>query len=109
MTKKDFISRLRKATESFAPDMTSEDGQWAVKGFIDVYKKIYTISTDTKVVSKIMELYVFPLLVKFAHDNGLEIELTKEQNFYPDMTFKDSDGNIFAVDLKAVIGNPQTE
>ena len=67
--------------------MSLRDGQWVVKGFIDVYKHIYTISTDTKVVSKIIELYIFPLLFKFAQDNGLELELTKEQNFYPDITF----------------------
>ncbi|MDE6066602.1 MAG: EcoRV family type II restriction endonuclease, partial [Duncaniella sp.] len=62
---------------------------------------IYTISTDTKVVSKIIELYIFPLLYKFAQDNGLRLELTKEQNFYPDVTFIDCEGNLFAVDLKS--------
>lgn len=72
-----------------------------MKGFIDVYKNIYTISTDTKVVSKIIELYIFPLLFKFAQDNGLRLELTKEQNFYPDITFIDDKGNLFAVDLKS--------
>lgn len=29
------------------------------------------------------------------------MELTKEQNFYPDITFKDKEGNLFAVDLKS--------
>ena len=55
-----------------------EDGSWAVKGFIDIYKTIYTISTDTKIVSKILELYIFPKILEFANNNGLEIELTKE-------------------------------
>jgi hypothetical protein len=31
----------------------------------------------------------------------LEIELTREQNYYPDITFKDEEGNLFAVDLKS--------
>ena len=81
--------------------MSSSDGQWAVKGFIDVERNIYTISTDTKVISKIIELCVFPLLSKFAQDNGLKMELTKEQNFYPDITFVDGEGNPFAVDIKS--------
>lgn len=89
------------AVESFAPFVSTKDGQWVVKGFIDVYKRVYTISTDTKVVSKIIELYIFPLLFKFAQDNSLKIELTKEQNFYPDITFVDEEGNLFAVDLKS--------
>lgn len=101
MTKDEFISKLRNAVKSFTPIVSTKDGQWVVKGFIDVYKHIYTISTDTKVVSKIIELYIFPLLYKFAQDNGLELELTKEQNFYPDITFIDDEGNRFAVDLKS--------
>lgn len=101
MNKDEFISKLQDAVTYFTPLVSTEDGQWVVKGFIDIYKNIYTISTDTKVVSKIIELYIFPLLYKFAQDNGLKLELTKEQNFYPDITFIDKDGNLFAVDLKS--------
>ena len=101
MTKEEFILKLRSAVNSFSPIVSTEDGQWVVKGFIDVYKKIYTISTDTKVVSKIIELYIFPLLSKFAADNNLQLQLTKEQNFYPDVTFVDNEGNLYAVDLKS--------
>ncbi len=101
MTKEEFILKLRNAVKSFTPFVSTADGQWVVKGFIDIYKHIYTISTDTKVISKIIELYIFPLLFKFAHDNELRLELTKEQNFYPDITFIDKEGNLFAVDLKS--------
>ncbi len=101
MTKKEFISKLQTAVESFTTFVSTKDGQWVVKGFIDLYKNIYTISTDTKVVSKIIELYIFPLLFKFAQDNGLQLELTKEQNFYPDITVVDDEGNLYAIDLKS--------
>ena len=30
--------------------------EWVVKGFIDIYQNIYTISIDTKIISKIIEL-----------------------------------------------------
>lgn len=101
MTKKEFISKLQTAVESFTTFVSTKDGQWVVKGFIDLYKNIYTISTDTKVVSKIIELYIFPLLFKFAQDNGLQLELTKEQNFYPDITVVDDEGNLYAINLKS--------
>ncbi len=101
MTKKSFIKKLRNAIEAFAPNMQTPSGDWAVKGFIDVRRMIYTISTDTKVISKIVELYLFPRIMAFASENGLEIFLTKEQNYYPDMTFKDKQGNLFAVDIKS--------
>ena len=101
MTKHEFIISLREAVNSFSSLISTDGGQWVVKGFIDIYRNIFTISTDTKVVSKIIELYIFPLLGKFAQDNELEIELTKEQNYYPDITFKDKEGNLFAVDIKS--------
>ena len=71
-----------------------------LKGFIDIAKNIYTISVDTKVISKIMELLLFPKICRFAVDNGYKIVLCKEQNFYPDITFIDKKGNKFAVDMK---------
>ena len=101
MNKEDFVTRLRQAAESFVNDVQTRDGAWAVKGFVDIHRDIYTISTDTKVVSKIVELYLFPRICKFAEDNELQLMLTKEQNFYPDITFSDSSGNLFAVDIKS--------
>lgn len=101
MTKEKFIELLRDAVKDFGESISTEDGNWVVKGFVDIHKNIYTISADTKVISKIIELYIFPKIVKFANINNLEIELTKEQNYYPDITFKDNEGNLFAVDLKS--------
>ncbi len=102
MTKENFINLLRDVVvNEFENVISTDKGDWVVKGFIDIYKNIYTISSDTKVISKIIELYIFPKILEFAKKNNLEIELTKEQNFYPDITFKDSEGNLFAVDLKS--------
>ena len=101
MDKQTFIDLLREEAGKYKELVSCCDGTWAVKGFIDVHRHIYTISADTKVISKIIELYIFPKLLDFARRNNLEIFLTDEQNFYPDITFKDSDGNLYAVDLKS--------
>jgi len=75
---------------------------WVVKGFIDTYKNIYTISIDTKVISKILELMLFPIILNFAESNNLTIELAKHQNHYPDISFIDNDKNaMFAMDVKS--------
>ena len=75
---------------------------WVVKGFIDTYKNIYTISIDTKVISKILELMLFPIILNFAESNNLTIELAKHQNHYPDISFMDNDTNtMFAMDVKS--------
>ena len=80
MDKETFIKLLREGVCGFDKSISTEDGNWVVKGFIDVYKNIYTISSDTKVVSKIIELYIFPKILEFATKNELEIELTKKES-----------------------------
>lgn len=78
------------------------NGEWTIRGFIDIFKNVYTISSDTKIVSKILELHLFPHFLAFARNIGYYIELATFQNWYPDLTFiKKSDKSIkFAVDLK---------
>lgn len=81
--------------------MSTDEGDWIVKGFIDIAKNIYTISVDTKVVSKIMEILLFPKICQFARENKYKMVLCKEQNFYPDLTFIDNGNNKYAVDIKS--------
>ncbi|MFN3466585.1 MAG: type II restriction endonuclease, partial [Candidatus Brocadiales bacterium] len=99
--KEKFRKQLLKHVELFNAAISTGKGDWVVKGFIDIARNIYTISVDTKVVSKIMELLLFPKVCQFAQDNGYKMVLCKEQNFYPDITFIDSKDTKFAVDLKS--------
>ena len=106
MTKEQNKSRFKKALDAFAERLhthvATETGEWSVKGFIDVYKNIYTISSDTKIVSKILEIHIFPQIIRFAEEIGYNIILAEQQNYYPDLTFvNQKDKSIkFAVDLK---------
>ena len=83
----------------------------ARKGFIDVFKNIYTISSDTKIISKILEIHLFPKIVEFAQTNGYKIVLAEHQNYYPDISFvKASDEKIkFAIDFKTTYRNPKKD
>jgi hypothetical protein len=102
MTKDEFLTALRKEVEGYNNIIATEKGDWIVKGFIDIYKNIYTISIDTKVVSKVIELLLIPAFEKFAIKNNLELILPPQQNFYPDLTFiSKSSGEKFAVDIKS--------
>lgn len=97
----DFQRLLTEEVKSYKALLETKNNDWIVKGFIDVNKNIYTITNDTKVVSKIIEIILIPKLEAFAKRNGLTLELPSAQNFYPDLTFKDKDGNLFAVDFKS--------
>lgn len=102
MNKEDFLKVLQDEAATFTRAVATSDGEWIIKGFIDVYKRIYTISVDTKVISKVLELLLFPEFVKFAERHNLMIELSPQQNFYPDLTFISRATNKkFAVDVKS--------
>ncbi len=92
---------LAEHVGGFNKVVATKDGDWVVKGFIDIAKNIYTISVDTKVVSKIIELLLFPELSQFAEANGYKMVLSREQNFYPDIAFVDDRDNKFALDIKS--------
>lgn len=100
--KLDFKSELDKFANKLSSYVSTESGDWTVKGFIDVYKNIYTISSDTKIVSKILEIHIFPQILQFAENIGYKIILAEKQNWYPDLTFinKKNDLIKFAVDIK---------
>ena len=58
--KKHFKRNLSEFVRSLVSYVQADDSQWAIKGFIDVYRNVYTISADTKVVSKILEITCSP-------------------------------------------------
>lgn len=102
MTKHELLVALQKEVEGYNKIIATDKGDWIVKGFIDIYKNVYTISIDTKVVSKVMELLLIPAFEGFAQKNNLKLELPPQQNFYPDLTFTcNKTGERFAVDIKS--------
>lgn len=106
--KQQFKADLKKFTEKLSGYVSTDNGDWTVKGFIDVFKNIYTISSDTKIVSKILEIHIFPQILQFADSVGYHIVLAEKQNWYPDLSFvsKNNDKIKFAVDLKTTYRDP---
>ncbi len=104
--KEEYKEKFEKALSEFVKELktyvSTKTGEWTVKGFIDIYKNIYTISSDTKIISKILEIHIFPEILKFAEKNGYKIILAAHQNWYPDLSIidKDNDEAKFALDLK---------
>lgn len=100
--KSTFKRELDKFANNLEKYVSTDKGDWTVKGFIDVFKNIYTISADTKIISKILEIHIFPQLLQFAEANGYKIIFAEKQNWYPDITFIDSKNEQvkFALDIK---------
>ena len=102
-----FKARLKDFAASLAEQITL-NGEWTMRGLIDIFKNVYALSSDTKVVSKILELHLFPQFIAFAKGIGYKIELASHQNWYPDLTFINLQypSIKFAVDLKTTYRDP---
>lgn len=96
-----FAQQLKEFAATLG-SLIAKDDEWTIRGFIDIFKNIYAISSDTKIVSKVLELHLFPHFLVFAEKHGYNIELATYQNWYPDLTFisKANSEIKFAVDLK---------
>lgn len=102
MTSEEFLKAIQAEAKKFTAAVATNEGDWIIKGFIDVYKNVYTISIDTKIVSKVLELLLFPMFKEFGENHQLDIVLSEQQNFYPDISFVDKgSGQKFAVDIKS--------
>ena len=107
-TKAEFESCLKTFAETLTKHVSTDDGQWTVKGFIDTFRNVYTISSDTKIVSKILEIHLFPKILAFAEEHGFAVVLAEHQNYYPDISFvlKADESVKFAVDFKTTYRKP---
>lgn len=100
--KEEFLNQLQSFAKELHSYVSIQDNQWVIKGFIDVFKNIYTITSDTKIVSKVIEIHLFPKFLTFTKKYGYKMIFADKQNWYPDITFiSQKDDRIkFAVDLK---------
>jgi len=102
MTREEFLQKLKEFSKSLTSYVSTNSGDWKVKGFIDTDESIFTISSDSKIVSKILEIQLFPKFKEFAEEMDYEIVLAEKQNWYPDLSFvSKTDPSIkFSVDIK---------
>ena len=56
MTKEGFLKLLTEEVGTYKDCLETANNDWIIKGFIDVDKNVYTITNNTKVVSKIIEI-----------------------------------------------------
>ena len=100
-SKEKFFTALKNFVENLKNEISKGD-KWTIRGFIDIFKNVYPVSSDTKIISKLLELHLFPYFFNFAKNNGFNLEPAEHQNWYPDLTFvsiKNPEIK-FAVDLK---------
>jgi len=83
MTPEIFLERLQQHAGKFADAVATREGEWIVKGFIDIYRRIYTVSVDTKIISKVLELLLFPMFVSSAKLMPSRLNYVHTRTFIP--------------------------
>jgi len=109
MKRTKFAKHLRDFCDELEEYTSDENRSWKIKGFVDVEKTVFTISSDTKILSKILEIHIFPKVLEFAKQIGFEVVLADHQNYYPDVSFVSlANPSIkYAVDFKTTYKDPK--
>lgn len=68
--------------DEFYEEMKNVD--FDVYGILDSSNKIHTLGTDSKLIGRIFEMYMEPILDRIAKRNGFVLSTPDKQNFYPD-------------------------
>lgn len=74
---------------------------WDIKGVIDSKNRIYTINSDTKLISKVFELVTTPIILEIAEKYKIKVIQTDRQTVYPDLTLELPTGEKIALDIKS--------
>lgn len=77
--------------------------EWTIKGVVDAEQRLYTLSDDTKLISKVFELVTFPVVVDALRPHGVQVETEERQTVYPDLTIvlESPPPNKIAIDMKS--------
>lgn len=77
--------------------------EWHIKGVVDGKGNLYTISNDTKLISKVFELVALPVIVEAVEPYIERWESEERQTVYPDLTLilHSELPNKIAIDIKS--------
>lgn len=78
LDKEKFLEELKKFAQTLTEYVSTKSGDWKIKGFIDMEQNIYTISSDSKIISKILEIQLFPKFKQFAENINFDIVLAEK-------------------------------
>lgn len=87
--------------EGIIQELPKTDKDWELLGFINERKDIYTFGHDSKIIGRLFEVIVEPVLQKVADNLGLKLLFSTSQTVYPDFYFENDQGRRFAIDIKS--------
>jgi hypothetical protein len=82
--------------------------EWHIKGVVNRKGNLYTLSNDTKLISKVFELVSFPIIIEAVKPFIKSWESEERQTVYPDLTLilHGELPNKIAIDIKSTYRKP---
>jgi hypothetical protein len=82
--------------------------EWHIKGVVNRKGNLYTLSNDTKLISKVFELVSFPIIIEAVKPFIKSWESEERQTVYPDLTLilPGELPNKIAIDIKSTYRKP---
>lgn len=102
------VKEFKALLKQLEGELQTGEGLWTLRGFIDTARRVYSLTSDTKVISKALELMLVPSITEFWHSRGYEVIPAQYQNFYPDLSLVSPQQERFALDLKTSYRLPST-
>lgn len=91
---------LARFLESFSSLVSLRSVNWYVNAFHSVDGTLYSLGTDSKVLSTIFECICAPLVIEIAEEHSYRVE-SAPQTVYPDFTLTPNQGGPrIAIDIK---------
>lgn len=87
--------------ETITKYMPSEHESWEVLGLLNRRHEVLAFGSDSKIIGRIFEIIIEPVLAKAAEELGYELGESEQQTVYPDFWFKKPDGQYIGVDVKS--------
>ncbi|WP_427071394.1 type II restriction endonuclease [Lysinibacillus fusiformis] len=89
--------------EVFQKKLTEYNLSWEIAGLVDKSGVVYPLGTDSKLIGRIFEMIIVPILTEIADENDYSLEMPSSQNTYPDFIFSPKNlepGKKVAIDIK---------
>ena len=74
---------------------------WEVLGLLNRRYQVLAFGSDSKIIGRVFEIIVEPILAKAAEELGFELGESEQQTVYPDFWFKKPNGRYIGIDIKS--------
>lgn len=97
----DFKNTKDTIIETITKHMPHSQASWEVLGLLNRRKEVLAFGNDSKIIGRVFEIVIEPVLAKVAEELGFELGQSEEQTVYPDFWFKKSNGRYIGIDVKS--------